>query len=98
MVLARLKRRGEALRAYQRLASVLQKSFHALPSAETQALYEAVLRGDEMIMPPLLQIHHHHNHPSRRKRKMHQLSFYPEIPLRNADWTYPPESTGGARC
>jgi predicted ATPase len=52
MVLASLKRRGEALRAYQRLASVLQKSFHALPSTETQALYEAVIRGDESITPP----------------------------------------------
>ena len=49
IVLARLKRRGEALRAYQRLASVLQKSNNALPSTETQALYEAILRGDETI-------------------------------------------------
>jgi predicted ATPase len=49
IVLARLKRRGEALRAYQRLASVLQKTNNALPSAETKALYEAILRGDETI-------------------------------------------------
>src|SRR5436853_1792744 len=42
IVLARLKRRGEALRAYQRFASVLQKTNNALPSAETQALYEAI--------------------------------------------------------
>ena len=52
MALAKLKRRGEALRAYQRLASVLQKSYSVLPAAETQALYETVLRGDETITLP----------------------------------------------
>ncbi|HEX6485039.1 MAG TPA: DUF6788 family protein [Ktedonobacteraceae bacterium] len=52
ILLARSKRRGEALRAYQRLASVLQKSNNALPSAETQALYEAILGGDETITLP----------------------------------------------
>ncbi|HJT55206.1 MAG TPA: AAA family ATPase, partial [Ktedonobacteraceae bacterium] len=53
MALARLKRRGEALQAYQRLTSILQKGYHALPTAETQALYEAVVRGDETIpLPP----------------------------------------------
>jgi len=40
------KRRGEALRAYQRLASVLQDVYEKEPSLETRAVYEMVLRGD----------------------------------------------------
>jgi DNA-binding SARP family transcriptional activator len=45
IVLARLKRRGEALRAYHRLADVLYRAYHSIPSAETRALYEIVRQG-----------------------------------------------------
>jgi predicted ATPase len=41
------KRRGEALRAYERLESVLRDRYKKKPSVETRAVYEAVLRGDE---------------------------------------------------
>ncbi len=46
LVLARLTRRGEALRAYQQFAKVLQRDYRARPSEETRQLYEAVARGD----------------------------------------------------
>jgi DNA-binding SARP family transcriptional activator len=45
VVLARLKRRGEALRAYHRLADVLYSEYQSVPSVETRALYEAVRQG-----------------------------------------------------
>src|SRR5207248_2310883 len=40
------KRRGEALRAYQRFAESLQRLRNISPSQELQALYEAVRRGE----------------------------------------------------
>ncbi|HLZ55679.1 MAG TPA: AAA family ATPase [Ktedonosporobacter sp.] len=46
-VLARQKRRGEALRIYHRLTEVLQRDYQATPSLETQALYEVVRQGGE---------------------------------------------------
>jgi DNA-binding SARP family transcriptional activator/predicted ATPase len=45
VVLARLKRRGEALRAYHRLADVLYSEFRSVPSEETRMLYETVRQG-----------------------------------------------------
>ena len=51
VTLAQLKRRGEALRVYQRFATALQREHDAAPTAETQALYEAVRRGDEYPYP-----------------------------------------------
>ncbi len=41
-VLAQLGRRGEALRAYKRLATVLQQEYKIVPLPETRSLYEAV--------------------------------------------------------
>ena len=50
VVLARLKRRGEAVRTYSRFASVLQQDYGTSPSSETQALYEAVRRGEAHVL------------------------------------------------
>jgi predicted ATPase/DNA-binding SARP family transcriptional activator len=50
VVLARLKRRGEAVRTYSRFASVLRQDYGASPSSETQALYEAVRRGEAHVL------------------------------------------------
>ncbi len=48
IALAKAKRRGEALRAYQRFATLLQSQFGRAPSTETRELYEAVQRGDNV--------------------------------------------------
>jgi tetratricopeptide (TPR) repeat protein len=48
MALLRARRRGEALRVYQRLASVLRDGYRKEPSVETRVVYEAVLRGEEV--------------------------------------------------
>src|SRR5436305_14085463 len=45
-LLAGQKRRGEALRVYQRYAESLQRLRGSSPSQELQALYEAVRRGE----------------------------------------------------
>lgn len=50
LALARSQRRGEALRAYQRLAELLQREYDSVPSERTRALYDAVLRGDDAIL------------------------------------------------
>ncbi len=50
LALARAQRRGEALRAYQRLAELLQREYDSLPSERTRALYESVLRGDDTVL------------------------------------------------
>ena len=54
--LARLDRRGEALRAYHRFATDLQRDYHVAPKAETRALYEAVQQGDTHVTLPFPQI------------------------------------------
>lgn len=54
VVLAGLKRRGEALRAYQRFSEVLQREYGAVPSAETLALYDAVRQGRGVPSRPTL--------------------------------------------
>lgn len=41
-VLTQLGRRGEALRAYKRLASTLQQEYHIAPLPATRSIYEAV--------------------------------------------------------
>jgi predicted ATPase/two-component SAPR family response regulator len=46
-LLAQLGRRGEALRAYKRLAAVLQQEYRIAPLPETRALYEAVRAGGQ---------------------------------------------------
>src|SRR5712691_1721065 len=50
--LAQSQRRGEALRAYQRLADLLQREYDSVPSEKTRTLYEAVLRGDDQDVLP----------------------------------------------
>ncbi len=47
LALALAKRRGEALRACQRFFTTLH-AMHRVPSQETQSLYEAVQRGDDL--------------------------------------------------
>ncbi len=46
-VLARLKRRGEAIRAYQKFAATLQSQHSTIPSTETRTLIEAIQQGLE---------------------------------------------------
>ena len=45
VVLAKLNRRGEALRAYRRLSDILQREYKAVPLEETRLLYETVRSG-----------------------------------------------------
>jgi DNA-binding SARP family transcriptional activator len=52
--LAQLDRRGEALRAYHRFATELQRDYNVAPKRETRALYEAVQQGDTQITLPLV--------------------------------------------
>ena len=44
-LLAQLDRRGEALRVYKRLATILQQEYRIAPLPETRALYDAVRLG-----------------------------------------------------
>ena len=52
-VLARLKRRGEAIRAYQKFVAALQSRQQSEPSSGIRALFEAIQRGDEPLIPPI---------------------------------------------
>ncbi|QBD83130.1 tetratricopeptide repeat protein [Ktedonosporobacter rubrisoli] len=45
LLMAQLGRRGEALRAYKRLAMVLKEEYRIAPLPETRALYDAVRSG-----------------------------------------------------
>jgi DNA-binding SARP family transcriptional activator len=45
VVLAKLNRRGEALRAYHRLSDILQREYQATPLEETRMLYETIRLG-----------------------------------------------------
>src|SRR3989440_1503340 len=55
--LAQLDRRGEALRAYHRFATVLQQDYNIAPLPETRSLYEAVQQGDsEVVLTFLSQL------------------------------------------
>ncbi len=51
-VLARLKRRGEAIRAYQKFTAALKSRHNTEPSTGTYALFEAVQRGDDPLVMP----------------------------------------------
>jgi predicted ATPase len=48
LVLAALKRRGEALRTYQRFADVLQRMRGTAPSSELKKVYEQIRRGETL--------------------------------------------------
>ncbi len=45
VVLAKLNRRGEALRAYHRLSDILQREYQTAPLEETRMLYETIRLG-----------------------------------------------------
>jgi DNA-binding SARP family transcriptional activator len=47
--LARLNRRGEALRAYHRFADAMQHDYGIAPLPETRLLYEAIQHGDTRL-------------------------------------------------
>ncbi len=47
-LLAQLGRRGEALRAYKRLHTVLQQEYRIAPLPETRAIYDALRAGREL--------------------------------------------------
>src|SRR5229473_1158117 len=49
LALLQSKRRGEALRAYQRLASALRDRHKREPSAETRTVYEAIQYGEDVL-------------------------------------------------
>ena len=51
-VLARLKRRGEAIRAYQKFVAALKSRHNTEPSTGTCALFEAIQRGDDSLVMP----------------------------------------------
>ena len=48
IALSRSKRRGEALRVYQRLVTLLRVEYKREASVDTRAVYEAVLRGEDV--------------------------------------------------
>jgi predicted ATPase/DNA-binding SARP family transcriptional activator len=54
IVLARSKRRTEALRAYQRFENILRSEYNAKPSQKTRELCEALREGKELLGPELL--------------------------------------------
>src|SRR5690348_406295 len=57
IVLAQLKRRAEAIRAYNRLTDLLARDHQALPSQETQALFDVVRRGGSLsLADPTLSV------------------------------------------
>ncbi len=52
-VLARLKRRGEAIRTYQKFAATLQNLRNTSPTIETRTLFESIQQGIEPLMMPV---------------------------------------------
>jgi predicted ATPase/DNA-binding SARP family transcriptional activator len=48
IVLARSRRRIEALHAYKRFEEALQREFKAVPASDTRALYDAIREGREL--------------------------------------------------
>ncbi|GCE23502.1 BTAD domain-containing putative transcriptional regulator [Dictyobacter kobayashii] len=46
VALMNLKRRGEAIQAYQHFEKTLQRDYNAVPSAETRALHDAIRSGE----------------------------------------------------
>ena len=54
LLLAQTGRRGEALRIYQRFATLLKQEYRMSPLPETRALYEAARRGVEHMGVPIV--------------------------------------------
>src|SRR6185312_1375673 len=50
-LLAQMGRRGEAIQAYQRFASVLKQDYKIAPLPETRTLYENVQHGRSVLTP-----------------------------------------------
>ncbi|HEY0755531.1 MAG TPA: DUF6788 family protein, partial [Ktedonobacteraceae bacterium] len=50
-LLAQMGRRGEAIQAYQRFATVLKQDYKIAPLPETRTLYENVLHGRAVLTP-----------------------------------------------
>ncbi|HVU69162.1 MAG TPA: DUF6788 family protein, partial [Ktedonobacteraceae bacterium] len=50
-LLAQMGRRGEAIQAYQRFATVLKQDYKIAPLPETRTLYENVLHGRSVLAP-----------------------------------------------
>ncbi len=48
-LLAQMGRRGEAMRIYKRLASVLQQEYNVAPLPETRAIYDAIRQGSDKL-------------------------------------------------
>lgn len=55
VLLGQLGRRGEAMRAYKRLATVLQQEYRIAPLPETRALYEKVRQSGQTPSAPVTQ-------------------------------------------
>ncbi len=53
VLLTQLDRRGEAIRAYQRLASILKRDYESDPLPETIDLYKALRQGQIQVSRPL---------------------------------------------
>lgn len=51
VLLTQMDRRGEAIRAYQRLADILKSEYESEPLAETVQLYKELRRGQGQIQP-----------------------------------------------
>src|SRR5258708_15957615 len=66
LALLQSKRRGEALRAYQRLASALRDRYKREPSAEARAVYEAIQPGEDV--PGVQEVEPGMGQEGRRKR------------------------------
>src|SRR6202011_4353654 len=49
VLLTQLDRRGEAIRAYQRLASILKRDYESEPLPETVELYKALRQGQIQV-------------------------------------------------
>ena len=97
LILIQLDRRGEALRAYQRLVTALQKEYESDPLPETQELYEAIRQGrisasrsltpqvstTENNSPPRVETAHPKTQAQELSfsRPVFQLSRYNQSPL-----------------
>jgi DNA-binding SARP family transcriptional activator/predicted negative regulator of RcsB-dependent stress response len=56
LLLTQLDRRGEAIRAYKRLATILKRDFESDPLPETVELYKALRQGHIQAPPPRLAL------------------------------------------
>ena len=81
--LAQSQRRGEALRAYQRLVDLLQREYDSIPSERTRTLYEAVLRGDDQAVLPGSGVS---SGTSTASWEIESISATPLLPVSQTGW------------